>query len=250
MTESLAISLDTDFHVHSTHSRDGLSTLKENVAQSAAVGLTTVRLVEHVRASTTWVPEFVAAVGALKRPYGLMMLTGVEATILDLSGRLDVPRDLVIGRTGVDRILLADHRFPGPDGPWSAATTRSRLAAGLATADAIDMLVLAMTRAMRLVGNGQLAHPFSILPKIGLAESDLRNDHLAAVATAASVTGTLVEVNEKLQCPGIKAIQAFVAAGATMVPASDSSHCGGIGQYTFVRRMVRAEVEVRAALTG
>lgn len=110
MTHAL---LRGDHHVHSTFSDDAVSTLAENVAAASAAGLATVRLVDHVRRSTPWVPDYLAAVRSLQVPDGLTVLTGVEAKILDASGDLDIPEL----PTGIDRILIADHQFPGVDGP-------------------------------------------------------------------------------------------------------------------------------------
>ena len=122
-----------DYHVHSTFSDDAVSTIAENIAAASAAGLTHLRLIDHVRASTTWVPEFVAAVAAETVPDGLTILTGVEAKMLDASGTLDIPA----GLTGVDAIVIADHQFPGNDGAWSPSVTRERMAAGLATSDVL-----------------------------------------------------------------------------------------------------------------
>ena len=56
--------LRSDFHVHSTFSDDAVSTLAENIEAAAALSLQTIRLIDHVRVSTTWVPEFLTAVAA------------------------------------------------------------------------------------------------------------------------------------------------------------------------------------------
>ncbi|MEQ1736367.1 MAG: PHP domain-containing protein, partial [Rhodoglobus sp.] len=114
--------LAEDYHVHSTFSDDAVSSLRENIAAAADRGLRVVRLTEHVRSSTTWVADFVAAVAAEPVPRGLTVLTGVEAKILDSTGALDVPDDL----SGIDGIVMADHQFPGPDGPWTPAETQTR----------------------------------------------------------------------------------------------------------------------------
>lgn len=235
------LDLSADYHVHSTFSDDASSTLLENLAAATKAELSTIQMVDHVRASSTWVPDFLVEVAALKRRRGLSVLTGVETKVLDTNGHLDLPPGIRAGHGGLDRIVIADHQFPGPGGPWSPSTTRDRLAHGLAPADAIEMLVMAMVRAMRAAGQGQLAHPFSILPKIGLSEDHLRNDHLAALASAAAVTGTLVEINEKWSCPGSDAVHAFLAAGVTMVPASGSHHHSHIGQYAYLRELVNAD---------
>jgi len=218
-----------DHHVHSTFSDDAVSTLAENIAAASAAGLTELRLVDHVRESTTWVPEFLAAVAAEPVPAGLEVLTGVEAKILDASGRLDLPSGL-----GGLTVLIADHQFPGPDGPWSPREARKRLDGGLAVPDALDLLIGATIGAMGAVESAQLAHCFSILPKVGLSEDDLSDEQLMAWAVAAARTGTPVEVNEKWGCPGPRALAAALAAGAALVASTDSHVAIDVGRYDRV----------------
>ena len=259
------IGLTGDHHVHSTFSDDAESTLAENIAAARAVGLTELRLVDHVRASTTWVPEFLAAVAALvdgdrmagastqlrgrhAHPELLRIGTGVEVKILDATGRLDLPADLIIGPGGVDRVLIADHQYPGPDGPWSPRRVLEERHAGLSAATVVDTLIGASIKAMRSIEYAQLAHPFSLLPKVGLREDDLHDDHLTALAAAAAATGTLVEVNEKWACPGPRVIQALKAAGVTLVASTDSHHERDVGKYRRVADLTAALAA--ASLTG
>lgn len=228
--------LNGDWHVHSQFSDDATSTMAENIRAAADRGIRHLRLIDHVRVSTTWVPEFLAAIAEQRRtlPDSLTLHTGVEAKILDASGALDIPADLVLGTGGVDGIVIADHQFPGPDGPWTPDRTRAELAAGLSTTDALATLVQATIGAMRLAPAGQLAHPFSILPKIGLSEDELHDDLLAEWADAAAATGTSIEVNEKWACPGVRVIRAARAAGATVVAATDSHVAADVGRYDRV----------------
>lgn len=241
MTAGLVVDLAGDHHVHSTFSDDAVSTPEENLRAAAARGLTAIRMVDHVRVSTTWVPELVAALAALPRVDGLTVLTGVEAKILDVHGAVDVPADLVVGPGGVDRVLLADHQLPGPDGPWNPSTTRERLAAGLAAADVVAMVVDATCAAMRRVPRAQVAHPFSILPKVGLSEDDVTDEHLAALAAAAVATGTPIEVNEKWACPGPRVLTALAAAGVALVASTDAHDAADVGRYARVPALLGQE---------
>jgi putative hydrolase len=236
-----------DFHVHSTFSDDAQSTVAENLAAAAAMGLTEIRLVDHVRQSTTWVSDFVAAVAAAPRHDGLTVRTGVEVKILNARGELDLPPGLVVGPGGVDAVLIADHQFPGLDGAWSPETTKDKLAAGLSVSDALDLLVGATVAAMESVEWGQLAHCFSILPKIGLSESDLTDEHLATWAAAAAQTGTLIEVNEKWGCPGPRALRAALAAGVQLVASTDSHVASDVGHYSRVRAILAGTNQLREA---
>jgi putative hydrolase len=232
--------LTGDFHVHSTFSDDALSTIAENLAAAAEVGLAEIRLVDHVRQSTTWVPDFVRAVAGAPTYDGLLVRTGVEAKILNARGELDLPPDLLVGPGGVDAVLIADHQFPGLDGAWTPEQTKARLADGLAVSDALDLLVGATIAAMESVEWGQLAHCFSILPKIGLSESDLSDEHLAAWAAAAAETGTLIEVNEKWDCPSPRSLRAALAAGAQLVASTDSHVASDVGRYAAVASILGA----------
>ncbi|MFJ6534176.1 PHP domain-containing protein [Microbacterium sp. NPDC091662] len=228
-----------DHHVHSTFSDDAVSTLAQNVHAAAAAGLTTLRLVDHVRQSTTWVPEYVSAVRALRVPDGLTVFTGVEAKILDVAGTLDIPALA----EGIDRILIADHQFPGADGPLGPTAVRERIAAGWATDDVLDQFVEAVVATMRRYPGNQLAHCFSILPKIGLSEDDLGQERTDAWARAAVDTDTLVEVNEKWGCPGVPALTALRRVGGEIVASTDSHDASEVGRYSRVVALLDA-VEV------
>ncbi|WP_421734899.1 histidinol-phosphatase [Cellulomonas sp.] len=229
---------DGDHHVHSTFSDDAVSTPAQNLAAAQVARLREIRMVDHVRVSTTYVPEFLSVVRALPRLEGLTVLTGVEAKILDASGAIDAPPEVLAALgtpDGPDRVLLADHQVPGPDGPWSPRATRERIDAGLDPADVVEMLVTATIRAMWAAGRAQLAHPFSILPKIGLTEDDLPDELLDALAQAAVATGTTVEVNEKWRCPGPRATDRWRAAGVQLVASTDAHDATDVGVYSWVR---------------
>ena len=227
-----------DHHVHSTFSDDAVATLEENVAAAERWGLETLRLVDHVRRDTTWVPEYLDAVRALRVPEGLTVLTGVEAKILDVAGTLDIP-DLP---SGIDRILIADHQFPGDDGPLGPTAVRERIAAGWASSDVLDQLVSALVAAMNRHPGNQLAHCFSILPKIGLSEDDLGAERIDAWARAAVATDTHVEVNEKWGCPGRPLLDALRDAGAVIVASTDSHEAADVGRYERVAALLNEDV--------
>lgn len=238
--------LTGDHHVHSTFSDDAESTMEENIAAARAGHLAQLRLVDHVRMSTTWVPEFLAVAGSLRAQAGdITILTGVEAKILDASGRLDLPPGL---RTGparanrVDRVLIADHQYPSPDGPWSPSKVLAERAAGLSSATIIDTVVGATVAAMSTVDHAQLAHPFSLLPKIGLDEADLLDEHLSALSAAVVACGAWVEINEKWGCPGPRVIRALASAGVTLVASTDSHHQRDVGRYQRVAELSRSLV--------
>ena len=215
----------SDYHVHSTFSDDAVSTLAENIAAASTAGLETVRLIDHVRASTTWVPEFLAAVGAERLPEHLEVLTGVEAKMMDVTGRLDIPAGL-----GDLTVVIADHQFPGSDGPWSPDEVRRRLASDLSGAEAMQLLFAAYSAAMRGRPGSQLAHPFSILPKVGLGDAAATGEQAAEFVAVAIETGTLVEVNQKWGVAPQLPLRALLEA-ELIVMASDSHDAAFVGVY-------------------
>jgi putative hydrolase len=226
--------LDEDFHVHSTFSDDGSSTVQENVRVATERGLRTLCLADHVRRDTDWVPEFAAAVATYRHRPGLRVLAGVEAKILDSAGRLDLPSAL----DGIDMVLIADHQFPGDCGPLHPCQVRAAIDAGeLGAAEAIERLCAATAGALRATDRGRvLAHLFSLLPKIGLTEDMVPGPLLARLAALVARSGAMVEVNEKWACPSARTATAMARVGVTVVAGSDSHHCGDVGVYRSVRQ--------------
>src|SRR5665213_3395090 len=66
--------LTHDLHVHSTFSDDATSSLDENVRAAERVGLITLGLADHVRASTTWITERADQVAELQRLTSVRLL--------------------------------------------------------------------------------------------------------------------------------------------------------------------------------
>lgn len=230
--------VDGDHHVHSTFSDDAVSTPAENLDAARRAGLRTVRMVDHVRVTTTYVPEMLEAVRALPVVDGLRVLTGVEAKVLDASGAIDAPPQVLAALgtpDGPDRVLLADHQVPGTDGPWSPGTTTRLLAEGRVTAaDVVELVVTGTARAVERAGRAQLAHPFSILPKVGLTEDDVSDALLDDLARVLVATGTPAEVNEKWRCPGPRVTDRWRAAGVVLVASTDAHRAADVGVYRWV----------------
>ena len=229
--------LREDHHVHSTFS-DGRSTLEENIAQAERIGLARLGCVDHVRADTTYHPDYAEAVRALRLTTTVALSIGIEAKILDSDGQLDLPARLET----IDVIYAADHQFPWPGGPRSPRDVKTDLQNGASAAGCIETLVLATVAAMRRNRTHPLvlAHVFSILPKVGLSEDQVPDELLAELASAAADTGTVVEISERWRCPSLRTLKAVRAAGAAIVCSTDSHLAAGIGSYDFVRSTLQA----------
>jgi putative hydrolase len=231
---TVPVPLDEDHHVHSTFSDDAVSTLAENVEAARRRGLRVLCLADHVRRDSAWVPDFLSAVAGLRPVAGLEVLAGVEAKILDRTGRLDLPEDA----TGADSVLIADHQFPADLGPVHPREMRGAIAGGEITAqEVISCLIDATAGALTMVARPQLAHLFSILPKMGLDESSVSDEAIAYLARQSRTAGARLEVNEKWACPSARTVRAFGMAGVRLVPSTDSHDCRDVGVYDSVRRI-------------
>jgi putative hydrolase len=228
---TVQIALDEDHHVHSSFSDDAVSSVAQNVAAARDRGLRVLGLADHVRRDSAWVPDYLAAVAAVRPAPGLQVLAGVEAKILDQAGHLDLPATAA----GADRVLIADHQFPGELGPVQPRELRDAITAGQLTADeAVTGLIRATAAALAMAERPQLAHLFSILPKMGIAESSVPDGAIRYLAGRAEVTGAVLEVNEKWACPSARVVRAFAAAGVPLVASTDSHDCRDIGVYSAV----------------
>ncbi len=228
-----------DMHVHSTFS-DGRGTIAENVAEAERLGVRRMTCVDHVRASTDWVPEFVAAVAMANAATDVELLCGIEAKLLDTAGRLDLPPAESI--EGVNRIYAADHQVPLEDGPHHPDEVRAAIASGeLDAVDVLEAIVDSTAAAAAAHDNIVIAHLFSVLPKIGLAESEVPEELLERLADAAREAGARIEVDERWSCPSARTVAPFVARGVELLFSTDSHRPGTIARYSHC-------AAVRAAL--
>ena len=236
MSQAAALLLE-DHHVHSVFS-DGKTTIEENIVAAERLGLQRLGCVDHVRADTTYVPDYVAAIRRLRTTTTVVLTAGIEAKILDTAGQLDVPLD---GTDGVDYVYAADHQFPWHDGPRSPREVKTWLQDGRVTAaQCVAVLIRSTVAAMHGYRRHPLvlAHLFSILPKVGLSEDDVADELLGNVGAVAVTTGTIVEVSERWRCPSARVLRALAAAGATVVCSTDSHSAATIGLYEYVRTVL------------
>lgn len=225
----LGISWNEDHHVHTDRSDDGHDSAAAVLAAASVRGLTRVVISDHVRADTAWVGEHVAGLRRLPTPVGVTLLVGVETKMLDSDGRLDLPARL----PRLDRVLIADHQWPGPGGPVTPRLVIEALAENRLSPQAVvDELVGAMCRAVARVEGAQLAHPFSLLPKVGLSEDLVDKDHLSALSSAVLSADAVVEVNEKWRCPSGRILSALSADGVRLVASTDAHHAHEVGRYS------------------
>jgi len=228
-------SLTQDMHVHSTFS-DGKNTIAENVAEAERVGLTEMTCVDHVRYDTKWVPEYVAAVGEAGERTSIELHCAVEAKILTTEGRLDLPADL----DGVDAVYAADHQVPSPEGPLHPRSVRGEIESGaLDPQEVLLWIVTGTAAAVRHHPNVVIAHLFSVLPKIGLAETEVPKGLIDSLADTAAEVGARIEVDERWKCPSVETLRPFLRRGVPLLLSTDSHRSETIGRFDYCTSVVR-----------
>jgi putative hydrolase len=227
-----------DWHTHSNLT-DGQASPEQMADAAAASGLSSWGLSDHVRADSSWAEAYVRMVRHMRRD-GLRILCGVETKILDAAGALDFPPLLL----ELDYVLIADHQYPGAGGPISPRAMTQLLADGaLAPLDAIDGLVAASAAAVAAAPYRPiLAHLFSILPKMGLTEDAVSEQHLSVLAAALRAADGAVEANEKWRCPSVRVLGGLASRGVPLVAGSDAHQVDHVGVWDYVTDVAQALV--------
>lgn len=226
--------LTQDNHVHSTFS-DGRGTLEDNIQAAEAHGLTLLACVDHVRRDTDWLPSFTEAIERAQKTTDLRLVSGVETKLLDAEGQLDLPADLA----GVERVYVADHQVPWMAGPIKPWEMRQWLADGIVDRERFLQVLIGATAQgiRRCPGRPVVAHLFSVLPKVGLGESDVDLPTLAPLIDAVLDRDALVEVDERWQSPGIRVVRHLAEAGVPIVASSDAHQPDAIGVYPWASEL-------------
>lgn len=228
MAEPAAPSLAQDMHVHSTFT-DGKNTIAENVEEAEELGLTELTCVDHVRVDSDWLDSYVAEVERMRGETEITLLCGIEAKLLDAAGTLDLPPRLP---AGVDRIYAADHQVPLGDGHAHPRDVKARLESGeLGSDEVFDDLIDATIGAAGRYDDVVIAHLFSILPKIGLAEEQVPEASLERLARGVHDGGGRIEISERWSCPSARSLAPFIDAGVEVLISTDAHMRSKIGRY-------------------
>lgn len=231
-----AVDLGTDWHTH-TDVTDGTASPWRMVQAAAAAGLHRLHVTDHVGAGSTWVPQYVTEIERVRALSSIEVVCGVEATVLDVKGTVDLPPDL----RGVQQVVVSDHQFPTRLGPVTPAEMRRRIQGGEVHAvDAVADLVLATSRAVFVHERVVVGHLFSVLPKAGIDPAVVTPEMLEMLATACRSAGAVVEVNERWRTPGLDVALALCHLGVDLVPSSDAHDASALGAWDHVASVVDA----------
>lgn len=84
-----------------------------------------------------------------------------------------------------------------------------------------------------------IAHLFSVLPKIGLAEEEVPADLVDSLAETAAEAGARIEVDERWKCPASATLRPFLRRGVPLLLSTDSHRSETIGRYDYCAGVVR-----------
>ncbi|MCH9684058.1 MAG: PHP domain-containing protein [Deltaproteobacteria bacterium] len=225
--------LDEDHHVHSTFS-DGRHSPQEVVRSARSVGLRCIGFADHVRADTAWLPAYVRHLQWLRFDGTIELVIGVETKLLDPQGTLDLPEDL----SGIERILVADHRLPLGDELLGPRQVRDGIRDGtLERSEVIDAMLTAYEGCLQRYRGVQLAHPLSFLGRADIPESAIDRDRLRALARLAATADACIEVSERWRCPAVETVEIFRDAGVRVRCSSDAHSAEAVGRYDYVQWM-------------
>ena len=171
----------------------------------------------------------------------------VEARILDIYGRLDLPDEL----TGIDAVYVVGDQAPSPDGPMNPRSTRERIEAGELDPQMILSWIVDGTAAA-LHGHEHIVigHLFSALPSLGLEEEDVSPDLIDSLAIAAADSEARIVVDEHWKHPSVRTLRPFLRRGVPLLLGTGSQSRETIGRYDYCAGVVRKLRQPEPATAG
>ncbi len=123
------IKMESDLHIHTIASGHGYSTIKEIVDAANEKGLKTIAITDH-GLNMPGAPHLYHFTNMISMPrimQGVEVLRGVEANILDTSGKVDMPDEVM--SEYLDIVLAGFHYGTGYQGTTKEENTEAMVAA-------------------------------------------------------------------------------------------------------------------------
>lgn len=157
-----------DYHLHTDFS-DGKNTASEMTWAAIRLGLGCICFCDHCRRDSDWLEQYVSEINRLTAEYSgrLEIQCAVETKILDFSGRLDIPE----GLDGSVLRVAAIHRIADGRGGFIRSADISSPGERATALDCWKSSVEGLCQNPEI---SRLAHPFSLLPALGVTGGDER----------------------------------------------------------------------------
>jgi putative hydrolase len=122
------LKLEADLHVHTIASGHGYSTVKEIAQAASEIGLKMIAITDHGphMPGGPHLYHFTNMISLPSSIYGVEILRGIEANILDANGSIDIPRGVA---DYLDLVLAGFHDATGYNGQSKEENTESMIAA-------------------------------------------------------------------------------------------------------------------------
>lgn len=222
------VRLIADYHTHTYYSH-GKGSIECNVKQAIARGLKCIALTDHGFAQPLMgmtgekLRQMRRIINDLKRKYDgqIEILLGVEANVVSMDGRIDVPDKylpmLDILAVGLHRAVLTTSQGYYWHIKW--ALNASSVMKSMKTRLARDCTE-AFTHAMDRYDVDILTHPGYCYPI-----------QMEQLADAAKRTGTAIEINSSHGLPGADALKLALARGVDFSIGSDAHRPERVGDF-------------------
>ena len=104
-----------DYHTHSGYSKDGESTVAQNVQMAVEKGLKEIAVTDHYSyhmygMSENELEQIIRGVTLMNKEVDVKVLKGVEANLIDQSGKIDLPKHM---QEKLDIVVLGYHKSGG-----------------------------------------------------------------------------------------------------------------------------------------
>ena len=232
----IGLDLAADAHVH-TGFAAGRDSVGVVVSAADRAGLTSLTFADQVGPETIWLPAYADAVRRARRRTELTLRVGAEVEVVREDGWVAWPADL----RHLEVVSVAVSRLPLATGPLRSREVRSLLSTGDLTPEQVTEILVTATisgvaRAARYVPI-QLARPLSLLTQVGIDDTAVTPEILAALAAACRETGASVEISEAWRSPSPAIVAALREADVSRVAASDARYADEVGRWQYLRRI-------------
>lgn len=223
------LELTADYHTH-TYFSHGRGSIECNVKQAVARGLKRIALTDHgfsqplMGMTTEKLRQMRRIIDELNRKYAgeIDVLLGVEANVVAMDGRIDVPERclemLDVLSVGLHRAVLTTSQPFVWRVKWAlnASTVLKGLRERLARA-----CTEALTAAVNRYDIDFLTHPGYHYPV-----------NIEPLAAAAAARGTAIEINSSHSLPGAAALRLALERGVNFIIGSDAHRPERVGDFT------------------
>ncbi len=229
-----ALDLRRDVHVHTGFAagRDAVGVL---VAAADRAGLAGLTFADQVGPETAWLPAYAEAVRRARLRTELELRIAAEVEVVRQDGWLAWPDDL----GDIEAVSVAVGRLPLAGNLLGPREVRAAITAGqIAVADVVEIVVGATVRGLERAARyapAQLARPLSLLTQVGLDDSAVPAELLAALVSGARATHALVEISEAWRSPCPRLVRMLSEAGVPVGAASDARYAAEVGAWQYLR---------------